>query len=67
MSAADLKSWMSQKDKRVVDIAAATRIHPNTIQRFLSGKRVHDSTKTAFARLIADDPIEPKEPKRSVF
>ena len=54
MSGADLKKWMKQNDKTVVDVASATKIHPQTVQRFIDGKSVHASTRESFRRLITE-------------
>lgn len=51
MSAADFKKWMERNELTVLDIAHALQIHPQTVYRFLQGKRVQRSTKAAIERL----------------
>lgn len=53
MSASDLKKWMEQNEQTVQDIAHALQVHPQTVYRFLQGKRVQRSTKAAIERLAA--------------
>jgi hypothetical protein len=57
MSATELRSWMKKHDVTEVDIAAALKIHPVTVQRYLKGKSVHRSTKAALERYVAEQNI----------
>lgn len=52
MSVSDLKKWMERNEMTPIDIAAALKIHPNTVNNFLKGKRVHRSTRAALERLV---------------
>lgn len=53
MTGKDLKKWMELNDKTAVDVASATKTHPQTVQRFLNGREVHRATLEAFRRLVA--------------
>jgi transcriptional regulator with XRE-family HTH domain len=65
MSPERLKKWMAEFSKSVFDIASATKIHPNTVNRYLSGevKHPHPSTLAAFERLITEEPTKRVAPK----
>lgn len=54
MSANLLKQILSMTGKTVIDVAAATKIHPNTINRYLKGDRVNPSTEAALKRWVQD-------------
>lgn len=56
MKAGRLREWMQANDKTVQDIASETKIHPNTIYRFLKGEPVSRSTERVFERLIETGP-----------
>lgn len=44
MSSTDLKRFLDARGLSVIDVAAATKIHPQTITRFLKGQTVQKST-----------------------
>lgn len=54
MSGKDLKKWMEQNGKNSIDVASATKTHPQTVQRFLDGKEVRRTTMEAFRRLVVE-------------
>ena len=53
MTATDFKSFLERAGLTVIDVAAATKIHPQTITRFLRGGRVHPSTRTLIEQFVA--------------
>lgn len=55
MKAIELKKWMEQNDKTIVDVASVAKTHPQTVQRFLNGRNVHRATLEAFKRLVMGD------------
>lgn len=57
MTGKELKLWMQAKEKTVIDVASATKTHPQTVQRFLDGKDVRPANKEMYRRLVMDDPI----------
>jgi DNA-binding transcriptional regulator LsrR (DeoR family) len=61
MSATKLAEWMKAKDKTAVDIAAALKIHPITVQRYLKGKKVQRIIQAQLENLVASDPIPNSE------
>ncbi len=52
MSATELKTWMDDTGKTVIDIASVLKISPSTVVRFLRGLPVHRSTQAALERLV---------------
>ncbi len=56
MSVEKLKAWMEKHGKTVVDVASLTKIHPNTVNRYLRGEAVHRSTEAALERLVREVP-----------
>lgn len=52
MKSFELQRWMKLNDKTVVDVASATKVHPQTVQRFLKGLTTRPSTREAFRRLV---------------
>lgn len=47
MDLKEIKRWMKTVDKTPVDIASDLRMSPQTIQKYLSGRRVLRSTQKA--------------------
>lgn len=47
MDKVEIRKWMQVVDKTPVDIASDLRMSPQTIQNYLSGKRVLRSTRKA--------------------
>ncbi len=58
MSSSDLEHWMKTKGKTAVDIAAALKIDPTTVKRFLKGKTVRPIIQAGLERLMAEDPAK---------
>lgn len=52
MSVAEIKAWLDKNGKSAVDIAAATKIHPVTVSRYLNGGRCFRSTVAAIENYI---------------
>lgn len=52
MSAEDLKQWMTRTGKNEVDIAAALKMDPITVKRFLKGKSVHRNTRARLEEYV---------------
>ncbi|TXH13499.1 MAG: hypothetical protein E6R03_11225 [Hyphomicrobiaceae bacterium] len=50
-----LRKWMTENDKTAVDIASATKVHPQTVQRYLDGKSVRRIIVDALTRLVSDE------------
>lgn len=53
MTGLELEKFMKRNDVSAVDIAAALKMHPNTILKFLKGFPARRSTTAAFERYIA--------------
>lgn len=64
MESDELKKWMEKNGKTVMEIAQDLQLHLHTVYRFLSGKKVHRSTKVHFDRLINSDSSTSKNPKK---
>lgn len=52
MSAIVLKQALELTGKTIIDVAAATKIHPNTISRYLKGEKVNRSTETLLEQWV---------------
>lgn len=50
VSPSELKAFMDRNGYTVTDIVSATKIHSNTVYRYLSGKKVNQSTAEAIHR-----------------
>jgi plasmid maintenance system antidote protein VapI len=46
------KEWMERNDLTPIDIAAALRIHPNTVLNYIKGKVVLRSTQAMLERFV---------------
>jgi len=57
MSVAKLRDWMDKNRLTVIEVAAITKIHTNTIYRYLAGKSVHHLTEDALERLTRTDDV----------
>lgn len=64
MSSTEFKTFLEQAGLTVIDVAAATKIHPQTITRFLRGGRVHSSTRTLIEQFVAKQ-VSPPAPRAS--
>jgi transcriptional regulator with XRE-family HTH domain len=60
MSAERLKEWMKRHKKTSVDVAAATKVSPVTVDRYLNGSTVRPVIEAAFERLVEEDADSPK-------
>jgi hypothetical protein len=54
MSAEEFENWMTRNNVTSVDVAAALKIDPITVKRFLKGMRVRRSTLDGFERFRAE-------------
>lgn len=52
MSVQDLRNWMEQTGRTIVDIASMLKLDPGTVRNFLNGKSVHRSTRRALEELV---------------
>jgi Leu/Phe-tRNA-protein transferase len=66
MTGKDLKKWMEKNEKTVIDVASATKTHPQTVQRFLNGKTVHRATHEAFKRVVVDTASANSDQKHAI-
>lgn len=64
MSATEFKSFLERAGLTVIDVAAATKIHPQTVTRFLKGGRVHISTRTILEHFVAKRTSLAEEPRQ---
>jgi hypothetical protein len=59
MKPSELKKWMAKNDITPVDIAAALKINPRTVERFLMGENVHRSTRAGLTHYVNSHPARP--------
>jgi len=62
MQAADLKRWMEENGKTVIDVASLAKVSLNTVNSFLAGRRVRPVVAAAFERLVRESPGKDKGP-----
>jgi predicted transcriptional regulator len=53
MSTTDLKRFLQTTGMTVVQLAVAANVHPQTVYRFLKGKRVHPATLTCLQSFVS--------------
>lgn len=49
----DLEDWMQRNEKTAIDIASMLKIHPVTVQRFLTGKRIQPIILQALKNMVS--------------
>lgn len=54
MKPIELKKWMKDYDKTVIDVSSLAKLNPNTVRSFLRGGKSHPGTRLALQRMIAE-------------
>jgi plasmid maintenance system antidote protein VapI len=63
MSGKEFGDFLKQHGLSAVDVAAATKIHPATVSRFVKGARIHRSTLAALESYASKHQVSPPPPK----
>jgi len=59
MSGIEFKTFLDKLGLTVIDVSAATKIHPQTVTRFLKGGRVQQATRAQLEQFVAKQSPRP--------